>query len=81
MNDFVLHTHLLIPKGLWECLVRHKTGHIILDKNFGTHEATVADFDGDGKLDIAGKGWRANEINGNQGRNHIDYLKHERSTL
>lgn len=48
--------------------------HVLLDANLGTHEAVVADFDGDGRLDIAGKVWRANAVNGCGGRNHVDVL-------
>lgn len=48
--------------------------HVLLDANLGTHQSAVADFDGDGALDIAGKVWRANSINGCRGRNHADVL-------
>lgn len=48
--------------------------HVLLDANLGTHQAAVADFDGDGAPDVAGKVWRANPINGCRGRNHVDVL-------
>ena len=48
---------------------------MLLDANLGTHSAIAADFDGDGQLEIAGKVWRANAVNGNGGRNHVDFLR------
>ncbi len=54
-------------EGNWERTV-------LLDDNFGTHSAHVADVDGDGRLDIVGKVWRANETNGVGGLNHVDAL-------
>jgi hypothetical protein len=48
---------------------------VILDCAVGGHEAVVADVDGDGDLDIAGKLWRPRQDNGNEGRNHADYLE------
>jgi len=62
----------------WLCLARNKSGnwetHVLLDKNLGTHCAVAADFDGDGRIDLVGKVWRANKVNGNSGRNHVDFL-------
>jgi len=62
----------------WWCLDRERLGtwsrHVLLDANLGTHSAVVADFNGDGRLDIAGKVWRANKVNDNGGRNHVDFL-------
>jgi len=49
--------------------------HVLLDANLGSHTACVADFDGDGNLEIVGKVWRANRINGAGGKNHVDFLK------
>jgi hypothetical protein len=49
---------------------------VLLDGNLGIHSAVVADFDGDGMLEIAGKVWRANAVNGNGGANHVDWLRH-----
>jgi hypothetical protein len=63
----------------WWCLAREADGswsrHILLDSNLGTHAAVVGDFDGDGRPDIVGKTWRANAINGNGGRGHVDFLR------
>jgi len=47
---------------------------VLLDCNLGTHEARVADVDGDGRPDVVGKTWRANEVNGLDGLNHADRL-------
>lgn len=47
---------------------------VILDKNLGTHCAMALDVDGDGDLDIVGKSWHANEVNGVDGNNHVDLL-------
>jgi hypothetical protein len=44
----------------------------LLDVNLGTHEARVADVDGDGRPDIVGKTWRGNEINAVEGLDHAD---------
>jgi len=69
----------VLAKPRWWCLKfegktwRH---HVLLDKNLGTHSAVVADYDGDGHLDIVGKLWRANAVNGNGGRLHVDCLWH-----
>jgi len=49
--------------------------HVLLDANLGSHTASVADFDGDGSLEIVGKVWRANKVNGAGGKNHVDFLK------
>ena len=54
--------------------------HVLLDANLGTHAATVADYDGDGWPDIVGKTWRANKINGNEGRGHVDFLRNGNSS-
>lgn len=64
-------------KPRWWCLAYEEgkwSAHILLDRNLGTHSATVADYDGDGRLDIVGKLWRANAVNGNAGRLHVDCL-------
>ncbi len=65
-------------KPRWWLLDRNAEGtwepHCILDKNMGTHCAAVADY-GRGKLDIVGKLWRANPVNGLGGVNHVDWLK------
>lgn len=64
-------------KPRWWCVAREGNGwfaHILLDANLGTHSAVVADYDGDGRLDIVGKLWRANTVNGNGGRLHVDCL-------
>jgi len=49
--------------------------HFIFDKNLGTHSAKVADITGDGLPDIVGKTYRPNKINGNRGRQHVDFLR------
>lgn len=63
----------------WLALKRDAAGawktHVLLDNNLGTHSAVVGDFDGDGRLDLVGKVWRANAANANGGRNHIDFLR------
>jgi hypothetical protein len=63
----------------WWCLARETdrswSRHVLLDANLGAHSAKVADFDGDGKLELVGKLWRANPVNGAGGKNHVDYLK------
>ncbi len=66
----------VLSKPRWIVLARARTWekHIILDQNLGSHSAVVADFDGDGQLEIVGKPWRANEINGADGKHHVDYL-------
>lgn len=64
-------------KPSWWCLAREDdswSSHVLLDANLGTHSAVVADYDGDGRLDIVGKLWRANKVNGNDGRLHVDCL-------
>ncbi len=48
---------------------------VLLDTNLGAHSAVAADFDGDGKLELVGKIWRANAVNGADGKMHVDYLK------
>ena len=64
-------------KPRWWCL-KCEDGkwvpHILLDENLGTHSAVVADYNGDGRMDIVGKLWRANAVNGNEGRLHVDCL-------
>jgi hypothetical protein len=66
-------------KPRWWCLSKLSDGswhkHILLDMNLGSHSASVADFDGDGNLEIVGKVWRANKVNGAGGKNHVDFLK------
>lgn len=65
-------------KPRWLALAREATGqwrpHVLLDANLGSHCAAAADFDGDGRLELVGKVWWANKINGNGGRNHLDCL-------
>jgi hypothetical protein len=65
-------------KPRWWCLSRDADGRwdkqMLLNRNLGSHTATAADFDGDGRLEIVGKVWRANAVNGAGGRNHVDYL-------
>lgn len=65
-------------KPRWWCL-RHVDGEwkreVLLDENLGTHCARVLDVDGDGRPDIVGKVWRANDPNGTQARNHVDCLR------
>jgi len=62
----------------WWMLKRDAVGrwhrHCLLDANLGSHGATVADVDGDGRLELVGKVWRANRNNANHGRNHVDVL-------
>lgn len=48
---------------------------VILDARLGGHEAVVADFDGDGDLDILSKLWRPRSDNANDGKNHVDFLE------
>jgi len=63
---------------IWENrdgLGRHFVEQVIFDGGLGGHEAVVADVDGDGDLDIAGKLWRPRQDNANGGRNHADYLE------
>jgi hypothetical protein len=48
---------------------------VLFDENLGTHCARVLDVDGDGRLDIVGKVWRANDVNGVDGLNHVDCLR------
>lgn len=47
----------------------------LFDENLGTHCARVLDVDGDGRLDVVGKVWRANEPNAADGLNHVDCLR------
>jgi hypothetical protein len=47
----------------------------LFDENLGTHCARVLDVDGDGRPDIVGKVWRANETNAADGLNHVDCLR------
>lgn len=65
-------------KPRWLCLSRTPDGewerHVLMDANLGTHSAVAGDFDGDGRIDLVGKVWRANTTNGNHGRNHVDCL-------
>jgi hypothetical protein len=48
---------------------------VILDARLGGQEAVVADFDGDGALDIVSKLWRPRKDNANGGKNHADPLE------
>ena len=67
----------VLAKPRWWCLKFDDgkwVSHVLLDKNLGTHSAVVADYNGDGRLDIVGKLWRANAVNGNEGRLHVDCL-------
>lgn len=74
----------ILPKGapprwfIWENL-DGKGGkfveRIILDQATGGHDALVADVDGDGDLDICTKIWGRWKENGNQGREHGDFLE------
>lgn len=70
----------VLARPKWWALAREADGswsrHVLLDANLGTHAATVADYDGDGWLEIVGKTWRANKVNGNEGRGHVDWLRH-----
>jgi hypothetical protein len=62
----------------WWCLARGEDGwetRALLDDNLGTHCARVLDVDGDGRPDLVGKVWRANDPNGANGRNHVDCLR------
>ena len=69
----------LSTKPRWWYLSQSSDGswrkHVLLDANLGSHTARVADFDGDGSLEIVGKVWRANKVNGAGGKNHVDFLK------
>jgi len=62
----------------WWCL-RYADGawerEVVYDENAGTHCARVLDVDGDGRPDLLGKVWRANEINAYDGQNHVDCLR------
>jgi len=59
------------PKGDGKSWVKH----VILDSNLGTHCAKVGDATGDVLPDIVGKTWRPNRVNGNRGRQHVDFLR------
>ena len=48
---------------------------VVLDRDLGGHVAVAGDVDGDGDLDICSKLWRPARRNGNDGRNHFDYLE------
>ncbi|HKJ68810.1 MAG TPA: VCBS repeat-containing protein [bacterium] len=75
----------ILPEGapprwyIWENI--SSAGHIqfreqvILDARLGGHDALVGDADGDGDLDIFSKIWNVWEDNGNQGREHGDFLE------
>jgi hypothetical protein len=49
--------------------------HPVLDANLGAHTAIAADYDGDGRIEMVGKIWRANKVNGVAGKNHVDWLR------
>ncbi len=49
--------------------------HVILDANLGGHEAKVADFTGDGKLDIISKPWNAHPKNALGGKPFVVFLE------
>ncbi len=48
---------------------------VIHDARLGGHDALVGDADGDGDLDIFSKIWNVWDSNGNQGREHGDFLE------
>ncbi len=74
----------LLPKAksprwlIWEQVsgdpVRFKE-RVILQTRLGGHDALVRDVDADGDLDIVSKIWNRWPKNGNQGREHADYLE------
>jgi len=49
--------------------------HVILDANLGGHAALVADFTGNGRLDIIAKPWKAKETNALGGRMFVLFLE------
>ncbi|MGI5817747.1 MAG: FG-GAP repeat domain-containing protein [Armatimonadota bacterium] len=49
--------------------------HVILDANLGGHEVVVADFTGNGRPDLIGKPWRAQEGNAVGGRTFVVFLE------
>jgi hypothetical protein len=49
--------------------------HVIFDGRLGGHDALVGDADGDGDLDIFAKIWNRWPGNGNDGREHGDFLE------
>lgn len=65
-------------KPRWMCLSLNEQEawelHILLDANLGTHCAMAADFNGNGTIDLLGKVWRPNKMNGVSGQHHVDIL-------
>jgi len=53
----------------------HFKEHVILDAHIGGHEAVVGDLNGNGRMDICSKLWRAWPDNANGGRMHVDFLE------
>jgi hypothetical protein len=49
--------------------------HAILDNGLGGHAAVLADFDGDGKLEICSKLWSPRKDNAINGKMHADFLR------
>ena len=50
---------------------------VIFDGRLGGHDALVGDVDGDGDLDIFSKVWNLWPENGNNGKEHADYLENK----
>jgi hypothetical protein len=63
---------------IWENLDgsgRRFAERVIFDGKLGGHDAYVADFDGDGDLDIVSKIWARWPGNANGGREHVDFME------